>query len=172
MRVRTPLVLSFVAAAMVGGSALPAMAAAGDTATTFVLAGGSLAVTVAPTAILTAGVTGASSVSGSLGPVSVSDARGNKVGWTVSDVSTTFTGPQGSTSTAVSYNSGAVTKTGTITATSSGATTLTAATPAAVVTGTAASGNNTATWTPTLTVSLPTSALADTYSGTVTTSIA
>lgn len=101
----------------------------------------------------------------------MSDARGNKVGWTVSDTSTPFTGPQGSSSTAVSYNSGAVAKTGTITATSAGAKTLTATTAANVVTGTAAFGNNTASWNPTLTVSLPTDVLADTYTGTVTTSL-
>jgi len=41
-----------------------------------------------------------------------------------------------------------------------------------VAEGTAAQGNNTATYVPTLTVTLPTTALAGDYAGTVTTSVA
>jgi hypothetical protein len=41
----------------------------------------------------------------------------------------------------------------------------------AVVTATAVSGNNSATWTPTLDVTMPSTARAGAYSGTVTTSI-
>lgn len=162
-------------AALTGGlafaTAMPASAAAGDTTTTFALTGGALSVAPQGTATLTNGASGAASVSGSLGATDVSDLRGSTAGWVVSAGSTTFTsGVGGSTSTGVSYNSGAAKTTGTVTATSAGATVIDAV--AAVVNGTAASGNNTASFAPTLTVTLPSTALAGTYTGTVTTSIA
>jgi hypothetical protein len=148
-----------------------AMAAPGDTTATFTLAGGSLGVTPAGTAALTNGASGAASVSGSLGAVDVSDTRGSTAGWVVSAASTTFVDGAGSVSTGVSYNSGTATaSTGIVTPESAGAKSLTAV-PATVASGTLASGNNTASFTPTLTVSLPSSALAGVYSGTVTTSI-
>lgn len=149
-----------------------AMAAdTGDTTATFTLAGGSLDVTPAAGAALNDGAPGAASVSGSLGAVGVSDTRGSTAGWTVSAASSTFVDGAGSVSTGVSYNSGAATgTTGTVTAGSAGATSITTAAP--VAGGTAASGNNSASYTPTLTVGLPASALAGDYTGTVTTSIA
>ncbi|WP_259444413.1 hypothetical protein [Rhodococcus sp. DMU2021] len=67
------------------------------------------------------------------------------------------------------YAPGAVTPTGTVTATPADATGLDTA--KSVVAGTAARGNNTASWAPTLTVTLPSDALAGTYTGTVTTSV-
>ncbi len=45
-------------------------------------------------------------------------------------------------------------------------------TAVSVMAPTAVSGNNTASWTPTLNVTMPAGALADDYSGTVTTSVA
>jgi hypothetical protein len=64
-----------------------------------------------------------------------------------------------------------MTTTGTTTIAAGTATTLTSV--AAKVAGpTAVTGNNTATWNPTLTVGLPSSALAGNYSGTVNTSVA
>lgn len=148
-----------------------AMAAdTGDTTATFTLTGGSLDVTPAASAALTDGASGAASVSGSLGAVGVSDTRGSTAGWTMSAASTTFGDGAGSVSTGVSYDSGAATaSTGTVTPTSTGATSITTVAPVAA--GTLASGNNTASYTPTLTVTLPASALAGSYSGTVTTSI-
>jgi hypothetical protein len=161
----------------VGGAVLAflpvgsAMAAgSGDTTATFTLAGGSLDVTPAGGAALTDGAPGAASVSGSLGPVAVSDTRGSTAGWIVSAASTTFVDGAGSVSTGVSYNSGTATSTtGTVTAGSEGATSITLVAP--VATG-EASGSNTASYAPTLTVALPASALAGDYQGTVTTSIA
>jgi hypothetical protein len=148
-----------------------AMAAdTGDTSATFTLAGGSLDVTPAGTAALTDGAPGVASVSGSLGTVGVSDTRGSIAGWVVSAESTTFVDGAGSVSTGVSYDSGAATShTGTVTPTSEGATSITAVAPVAA--GTQASGNNSASYSPTLTVVLPASALAGDYTGTVTTSI-
>lgn len=142
-----------------------------DTTATFTLAGGSLDVTAAPSAALTNGASGVASVSGSLGVVEISDTRGSTAGWTVSAASTTFTDGAGTVSTGVSYNSGTVTAdSGTVTPTSTGATSITSVAPVAA--GTLASGNNTASYTPGLTVSLPASALAGDYTGTVTTSVA
>jgi hypothetical protein len=142
----------------------------GDTTATFTLAGGSLDITPAANAALTNAATGATSVTGSLGAVGVSDTRGSTAGWVVSAASSTFVDGAGSVSTGVSYDSGAATgSTGTVTTTSEGATSITAAAPVAA--GTDAVGNNTASYTPTLTVALPASALAGDYTGTVVTSI-
>jgi hypothetical protein len=149
-----------------------AMAAPGDTVVTFTLGGGSLDVTPAASAALTDGAPGAASVSGSLGPVTISDTRGSTAGWVLSAKSTTFTDGAGSISDGVSYASGAATgKTGIVTPTTDGPTSIMGAVVVPVAAGTAASGNNTASYTPTLTVSLPESALAGDYTGTVTTSV-
>ncbi len=157
------------ALALMAVAVMPASAATTDA--TFTLEGGSLDVTAAAGAALTNGAPGAASVSGSLGAVGVSDTRGSTAGWVMSAASSTFVDGAGSISTGVSYNSGAATaSTGTVTPTSAGATSITAV--ASVAAGTLASGNNTASYTPTLTVSLPASALAGDYTGTVTTSVA
>ena len=167
--VGTLAVAGSVLALLPVGSAMAA--STGDTTATFTLAGGSLDVTAAAGAALDDGAPGVASVSGSLGSVAVSDTRGSTAGWVVSASSSTFVDTAGSSSTGVSYDSGAATATsGTVTAASAGATASAAEAP--VATGTAASGNNTASFAPTLTVTLPASALAGDYQGTVTTSIA
>lgn len=160
------------AVALLGTAALPASAAqTGDTVTTFSLEGGTLDIVVAGLAALADGSSGATSVTGSLGPVSVTDGRGGTDGWTASAASTAFTSNTGTSSTGVTYASGAVTESGTSTTASSG--TVAVGTVAApVVVATLVSGNNTAGWAPTLTVTLPTSSLAGDYTGTVTTSVA
>ena len=146
-------------------------AGTGDTTATFTLEGGSLDVTVEAVAALTDSVSGDTSITGSLGAVGVSDTRGSTAGWVMSAASSTFTGPGGSVSTGVSYDSGAATgSSGTVTPTTEGATSIVTVLPVAA--GTLVSGNNTATYSPDLTVSLPASALADDYTGTVTTSVA
>lgn len=149
---------------------LPTAAMADDTATTFSLTGGSLTLSVQGTATLTDAATGTTAITGSLGAVSVTDERGGTANWNVSGASTAFTGVGGSSSTAVSYTGGAVTETGTITVADGTATALTGV-AASVVAPTSLSGNNTAGWSPTLNVTMPAGALADSYSGTVTTSI-
>ncbi|MCW2759821.1 MAG: putative secreted protein [Marmoricola sp.] len=147
-----------------------AMAAnTGETAATFSLAGGTIDVTAAPSAALSNASTGAGSVTGLLGTVAVSDTRGTTVGWVVTAASTPFTDGAGSDSTSVSYNSNTVASTGIVTAGSEGATLIDTA--ANVVVGTDVSGNNTASYAPSLTVALPASALVGDYTGTVTTSI-
>ena len=72
---------------------------------------------------------------------------------------------------AVTYSSGAITKTGVVTTASSGVVALTAL-PLPVVLGTVVLPNNTASWNPALTVALPPTSLAGTYSGTINTLVA
>jgi hypothetical protein len=160
--------------ALLTAGALPAFAAPGDTVTTFTLDAGTLDISVQSDAALTDASSGAAFVSGNLGDVTVTDERGDVLGWTASAKSTVFTRTGGTTttSTSVSYNSGTINKTGTVTTTSSGDVTLSAIASSPVVTGTAVTGNNTASWDPTLTVNLPSDSLAGDYSGTVTTSVA
>lgn len=166
-----PLVAAATATALVMGFALPASAA--DTATTFSLTGGTLSLSVGASAALTSEASGvaANTITGTLGAVSVDDARGGTAGWVTSAASTTFTGTGLSVSTGVAYTNGTVTGTGTNTVAAVTGQALTT-TAAAVATATAVSGSNTASWNPTLDVSMPAGALAGAYSGTVTTSIA
>jgi hypothetical protein len=156
--------------ALLAATSLPASAATGDTLTTFALAGGALSIVVQPTAVLGGGASGVASVSGPLGVVTVTDIRGSKVAWSAFGTSTTFVDGAGTVSTGVSYSPGTITTTGTVTMPAGTPTVLTA-TPAKVAGPTSIRGNNTASWTPTLTVSLPPDALAGAYSGTVNTSV-
>lgn len=144
-------------------------ATAADTTTTFSITGGDLTLTAAPTANLGSAGTGASSISGSLGSVGVTDARGGTVGWTATAVSTVFSEGLGPDSTGVTYTTGTVGSTGTVTV--AGSTNQAVNTAATVVTASGVTGNNTASWTPQLTVALPSNALAGSYTGTVTTSV-
>jgi hypothetical protein len=178
MKIRTPLLLTVTVAALVGATAAPAFAATSlpsDTTTTFDLAGGDLTLTTSGIAALGNTNAGDTTITGSLGAVEVDDARAGVDTWSVSAASTAFTGALAtpSTSTSVTYTGGAVdtsTSTGTITVAPGGAVLL-GTTPAPVVAPSAVSGSNTATWTPTLDVAMPAGAKADTYTGTVTTSI-
>jgi len=163
-------------------------ASADDTAVTFNLTGGALSVSAQATAPLgNKGASGTTSVSGSLGNTVLTDNRGGVTGWSVGAATTAFnnsvpddpattgvdeTAAATTTATAVSYASGAATSTGVVTATTAGAKTLTPAGAAvAVMNGTVVVGNNTATWNPTLTVTLPTSSTVGSYRGTITTSV-
>jgi hypothetical protein len=153
------------------GLASPALGADGDTVTTFALAGGALSVSVQPTATLTAGDSGDTTVTGSLGTVVVSDLRGGTDVWSASATSTTFTDSTGTTaSTAVSYSTGAIDSTGNIDIASGSPTVLTGA-PVEVAAPTSVVGNNTASWNPTLTVTLPSDSVAGDYTGTIHTSV-
>ena len=175
MRTRTLLaVVGLGTAALLAGTAPTASAAPGDTTTTFALAGSTLSVSVESTATLSDGTSGATSVSGSLGNVTVTDARGGTTPWSAKAASTTFTnggtGAGLTESTAVTYNSGTVTTTGISVIGPKGAVALNA-TAAEVVAPDSVVGNNTAQWNPTLTVTLPSSSLVGSYTGTITTSV-
>ncbi|MFI6449494.1 hypothetical protein [Kitasatospora sp. NPDC050543] len=168
-------------AAMVVAVAGVASAAPGDTTVTFSVSGGSLAISVPGPAGLGSGSPG-SSVSGQLGSVTATDTRALlAAAWTASVTSTSFT-TGGATSaetvptSAISYWSGTASPTptgvGTFTpgqATSSQAQTLDSSRTAYSLS--AGTGNNTATWNPTLVVAIPAGAVNGIYTGTVTHSI-
>ena len=170
MMIRKSLIAAASASVLVVGLALPA--SADDTTTTFSLTGGTLTLSVGGNAALTDEASGvdANTITGTLGVVTVTDGRGGTAGWVTSAASSTFTGTGLSVSDGVAYTNGTVTTTGTGSVAAVSAQSLTT-TAAAVATATAVSGNNTATWNPTLDVSMPAGALAGAYAGTVTTSL-
>ncbi len=164
-------VSSLGTAALLAGTIAPASAAEGDTTVTFALTGSTLSVSVSDNATLNGGNTGSEAVSGQLGQVTVTDRRGGTAVWSAKASTTKFTTGTGNPeSTSVTYNGGAISTTGTIVIVPKGTQTLTA-TPTEVAAPTSVVGNNTAAWNPTLTVNLPSDAVAGTYTGTVTTSV-
>jgi hypothetical protein len=173
MRTRSLLVV--VAAGLLGlGIALPASA---DTTTASVtVTGGTLTIS-APAAAGSLGsiansVSGGT-VSGTLGQVQVNDARSAAAGsgWVASVISTAFTPSAGPTiaASAVSYSAGAITKTGTATYTADDPTNLTGV--SAAVTATGITGDNSATWNPTIHVAVAGGTIATTYSAIITHSV-
>lgn len=174
---RKALVLGTLAFAVAGvGLAAPASA----TDATFSLSGTTLGLAVsvpASTVNLGSASTGAASLSGSLGAVTVTDARGLLAPtWTATVTTTAFTTGTATANetvatSAIRYSSGAGTaatgQLGAMVQSSSAVvgSGVTAATWAGV-------GNNTVTWTPTLTFTLLASQIAGTYSGTITHSVA
>ena len=166
----------------IGSVALVPMASAavtGDTAATFQVGGTGLAITVPVSAALGSVSTGASSVGGQLGAVTVTDGRGDLgANWTTTVTSTVFT--TGSTSANetvalpnITYASGASTeKTGEGTFVPLTATAMNAAPAGRAVGFTAGNGVNSATWNPTLSFTLLSSQVKGTYAGTITHSVA
>lgn len=158
------------------GVTVPASALPGDTSATVTVTGGSLSITV-PTAAGSLGsavnkVAG-NTISGALGTVQVDDARSAAAGsgWVASVISTAFTPATGATIAAslVGYTAGPITKVGTATFTANDPAALTGVTPA--VTASGITGDNSATWNPTIIVTIPGGTLAGTYSGTITHSV-
>ncbi|MCW2615925.1 MAG: hypothetical protein JWN08_2919 [Frankiales bacterium] len=176
---RHALLVTTAALGLVGGLTLPAGAA--DTTTTFTLTAGALGVSAPVSKNLGSGSAGAP-VSASLGDVTVSDARGTLLGsWTATAVSSAFT-TGGATpnetiaATNVTYASGLETG-GSGTAVRvpgqlSAAVAVAIDTAKTAFSATGALGTNSTTWSPTVIVSPPSSAVAGTYTGTVTHSVA
>jgi len=175
--------------ALVGATlmlALPGIASAattGTTTTTFTLNGGALSITVPSTTVnLGSASVGAGTITAQLGTVSVNDARGLLNGsWTSTVSSSHFTTGGGTAAetinaTGVSYWSGAATATsgvGTLLGsqlTSGAAVVINAAQTA--FTGGSLIGNNSASWNPTMVVTIPAAAVVGTYTGTVTHTVA
>jgi hypothetical protein len=172
------LLFAGVAGLIAVGIALPtpAYAAPGDTSASITVTGGSLSITVP----IAAGNLGTSAntvvgetISGPLGQVQVNDSRNAAAGsgWVVSVISTAFTPPAGPAipASAVSYTAGLITQVGTATYTADDPTDLTAVVPA--VTATGITGDNSATWTPTITVTVPGGMAPGVYSATITHSV-
>jgi hypothetical protein len=145
-----------------------------DTTITFAVTTGELTMTAPTAANLGSGAPG-TTISGLAGPDVVTDNRAALTAtWTVTASSTNFT-TGGATSTETipagdaTYAPGAIFTTGTLTASGTTITLTNGAQP--VVTGTG-SGDNTATWNPTIAVAVPASAVGGDYTGTLTQSVA
>ena len=143
---------------------------------TLTITAGSMSMTVpASTADLGTkfGTMAPGTMSGSLGQVQVDDARNAPAGsgWVVSVISTAFTPSVGPTIAAslVSYSAGTITKVGTATYTANNPPNLTGVAPA--VTATGITGDNSATWSPTISVAVPGGTAAGVYTATITHSI-
>ena len=96
--------------------------------------------------------------------------------WTVSVSSTNFITGGGTPAETIpasdaTYTAGAFSTTGTITVTATPATLTLSNTATADVFGTAGVGDNTATWTPTISVAIPNAAVTGTYTGTLSQSV-
>jgi hypothetical protein len=178
---RTKIIVS-AAALFIGGAgvltlAVPAFAApAAGTPVTVEVTGGDLTIS-APTVSADLGSVISSVndqvVRALLGNVAVTDNRAGTVGWTATASATDFTGPQTISTTTgglVVYTAPQATVTGTATVTPSTESTLNPG--GRVQDATAVNGSNTATWDPTIAVTIPANALAGTYSSSITHSVA
>jgi hypothetical protein len=169
--IQTLVAIAGVSAAFAAGSAAPAHA---STATTFTLTGGALSIS-APTGSVSLGsqvaATNTSTISGSLGAVTVLDQRGGVTTWTATVISTAFTPPAGPADPAsnVSYAAGVITASPTVTATALSASDLTGVT--SVVTG-ASTGISSASWNPSISVIVPPNYAPGVYLATITHSVA
>jgi hypothetical protein len=171
-----PAVLAFSSSPAQAGPGLPE-----DTTVTFSVTTGTLTITAPGTIALPDGAPG-TTISGTVGPVTVTDDRALlTAAWTATVFASPWT--TGAASPAetipvsdVGYAVGTITPTGTITTTG---TDLPAGTTAGdlsgvaqtVVAGTAGSGDNAATWNPTLSIAVPASAVGGAYTGTLTHSV-
>jgi hypothetical protein len=152
------------------------LASGGDPSTTvtFTVNSGALTMSVPASANLGSGSPG-TTITGLLGTVTVTDSRALLVAtWIATASSTSFTTGGGTPSETIpasgaTYAPGVITTTGVIVAT--GSTIALSGTAQTVVSGTAGVGDNTASWNPTIAVSVPSSAVTGTYTGTLTQSV-
>jgi hypothetical protein len=175
--VNAGILVAAVAGLLVAVASVPAGASpAGSTTATITITGGALSISV-PAAAGSLGsqpdAVGGETVSGPLGQVQVLDARNAPAGsgWVASVIATAFTPATGPAiaASAVSYATGAITQSGTATYTANNPPNLTGVAPA--VTATAITGDNSATWNPTITVTVPGGMAAGIYSATITHSV-
>jgi len=170
------LTLSVLVGVVALSLALPSAAMADTTSATVTVTGGSLSIS-APTAAgnlgSSADTVGGETISGPLGSVEVTDARGAAAGsgWVASVISTAFTPSAGPAIPAsdVSYVAGTISKVGTATYTADNPADLTGT--VAAVTATGITGDNSATWSPTITVTVPGGMASAVYTATITHSV-
>jgi hypothetical protein len=155
-------------------AAATALSAGAATPATFTLTAGALSIS-APTGSVSLGSqvasNSSSTITGSLGVVTVSDQRGGATSWTASVISTAFTPPAGPADPAsnVSYAAGTITPSGTVTATAVAAPDLTGVSPAVTASST---GVSSASWNPSISVFVPANFAPGVYSATITHSVA
>jgi hypothetical protein len=173
---RRSLLVALAAGVVMLGMTLPASADTSATTATITITGGSLTIT----APADAGNLGTrmntvlgGTISGPLGQVQVQDGRSAAAGsgWVVSVISTAFTpgGGPAIAASAVSYTVGTITKVGTATYTANDPPNLTGVAPA--ITATGITGDNSATWNPTIHVLVPGGMAANVYFATITHSV-
>jgi hypothetical protein len=113
----------------------------------------------------------ATTISGQLGTVTVSDDRGGTRTWVASVIATAFVPPLTGTALAastISYSAGTITIVGAATGTAVAAPSLSGVSP--VVNG-GSTGSGTASWNPTISVAVPADFLAGVYTSTITHSV-
>ncbi|HLL07166.1 MAG TPA: hypothetical protein VK393_00790 [Nocardioidaceae bacterium] len=171
----SPLIVCIAAITMAGAVTYPASAdQTGTSSASVQITGGVLAITVpvgAGSLGTRSNTVGGGTISGPLGEVQVTDARSGSAGWVASAISTAFTPPTGPAiaASAVGYTAGAITKVGTATYTANNPSNLTGVAP--VVTATGVTGDNSATWTPTIHVAVSGGLAAAVYTATITHSV-
>jgi hypothetical protein len=172
----TLLVLAAAAMPLLAMAPAASADASGTSAATITVTGGALSITVSPDAGnlgTRANSVDGGSIGGSLGQVQVTDARSSAAGsgWVASAISTAFTPSTGPAiaASAVRYTAGAITKVGTATYTANDPLALTGVAP--VVTASGITGDNSATWSPTVSVAVPGGTAAGVYSATITHSV-
>jgi hypothetical protein len=174
MRIRQLAAFVFLTIGLVG---VPVASASADSASadpsstvTFTVTSGALSMSVPASASLGSGAPG-TVVSAAMGPITVTDGRAlASASWTVTASSTDYANGTATIPASDStYTGGTVTTTGTITVTGTDVPLSNSA--QTVMTGSAGVGDNSASWDPTLAVSVPASAVAGTYTGTVTHSV-
>ncbi|MDX6451788.1 MAG: hypothetical protein QOH16_1837 [Gaiellaceae bacterium] len=167
---------ALVASSFVLLAAVTAVSAGADTTVaSFTLTAGALSISV-PTGPVSLGSqvasTSATTITGTLGVVTVSDQRGGVTVWTASAIATSFTpvptGPANPASNA-SYAAGVVTQSATVTATAYAVASLIGV--STVVSG-ASTGISTASWNPSISVIVPANYAPGVYSSTITHSVA
>jgi hypothetical protein len=164
----------FASTALVTAVGLPAQPALA-TNVSMTIVGGALTISVPATSNLGTytNTVGGGELSGSLGEVTVSDARSAAAGswWVATVIATALTPSAGPTIGAalIDYRCGDITKVGVATFVASDQIGLAAVVP--VVTASGITGDNSATWNPTITVNIDGGKAAGTYTGTITHSV-
>jgi hypothetical protein len=158
--------------------AMPVAADANSVSTpvTVEITGGSLSISAPATSVdlgSQAATVAGSTINGLLGTVQVLDARGAPAGsgWTATAISTALTPAAGPTIAAalIGYTVGTITQAGTATYAADNPPNLTGVSP--VVTATGITGDNSATWDPTINVAVPGGTVPGQYSGSITHSV-
>ena len=168
---RTALVLA-CSAALAGGMALSASAADTTTGATVTINGGGLAIS-APGAAPFASVSPGANATFALLAIGVTDTRADVVDWTTTASLTNFVGVNVAhiiPAATATYDPSLTATTGDVLVTEAvGAVNLGA--PVVVAGATAVTGNNSATWDAALAVAVPSDALGDSYTATLTHSV-
>ena len=174
-RIVIPLVVGALGVLPLASSA--SAADNGTTPVTVTVTSGTLDITVpaGPVSLGTvAALATAQTVSAQLGNVTVTDSRGGTTGWTVTANGTDFSGPSSTISVSAPgsslYTAPAASVTGTVNVAPSNLSPLYP--PGPVQTATGVAGVNTATWNPTISLTLPANTVAGTYTATIVHSVA